>query len=221
MKTRLALFSLVVAGLFGSSVAQVPSTAPTNGARLLEAPSISSGAAAGDFDPAMGPVRQALNGVKLDRWKLSKGLRDQTDADIGSIKRDLDGTLPGLLLATDAAPGMVSTMLPVASNVSALYDVLLRVTERAKMAAPPSQVEELVQAQAALETARRSFADRLQKAAVAAEQQGMVLKQAAKPVIAAACPPPVTTSATPRTVPKKKKKVVPVASGSASPESQH
>ena len=221
MKTRLVVSSLVVAGLFGSIVAQVPSTAPTNGVPMQAAPSTPSGVAAGDFDPAMGLVRQALNDVKLDRWKLSKSLRDQTDGDIGSIKRDLGGTLPGLLLASDAAAGMVSTMLPVASNVGALYDVLLRVTERAKVAAPPSQVEELVQAQAALETARRSFADRLQKAAVAAERQVVALKQAAKPVVAVACIPPLPTSATAHIIPKKKKKVVPAASGLASPALQH
>ncbi len=190
-----------------AGAAQMPDTAPTSGTNAQVASPAGAAPLTGDFDPALGPVRQALNDVKLDRWKLAKGLRDQTDGDIGSIKRDLDSTLPGLLSAADAAPGTISTMLPVASNVGALYDVLLRVTERAKVAAPPNQVDELVQAQTALEGARRSFADRLQKAAIAQEQQVVALKQAAKPTVAAACPPPsIASPATTHTAAKKKKK---------------
>lgn len=214
VRLMIAVFGVVAVAI--PVVAQMPSTAPaTSGATVQPASAAGAGLATGDFQPALGPVRQALGDLRLDRWKLSKSLRDQTESDVSSIKRDLEGTLPGLLATADSAPATVSSLLPVANNASALYDVLLRVTERAKVAAPPNQMDELVQAQSALEGARRSFADRVLKAAVAEEQQVSSLKLAAKPVVAAACAPvpAVASSSTAKTTGKKKKKVMP-ATGS-------
>ena len=211
MRIRQSSWVFLVAGLCATGSAQVPSTTPTNGTATAAVPQ-GSGAATADFAGAIGPVRQAIADVRLDRWKLPKGLREDTDGDLGSIKRDLDETLPGLLTTADATPSSVTAQLPVASNVGALYDVLLRVTERAKVGAPAGQLDELIQAQTGLENARRSFADRIQHAAAAEEAQVSSLQKAASahPAVAVVCPPVTTTpSSATTTAKKKKKKVVP------------
>ena len=123
------------------------------------------------LSPALAQLRDTLGGLRLDKWKAPGPVREQASGNIGSITRDLDATLPGLLAAADAAPGTVSRNLPVFRNVDALYDVLLRVVETADLSAPDSEADRLHTALAALEDARRSLGDAVESAAVSQEQQ--------------------------------------------------
>lgn len=121
--------------------------------------------------PALDTIQQALAGVRLLKWKTSSAMRDETTANINSILHDIDATLPPLLAAADAAPGSVTHALPAFRNTEALYDVLLRVTEAGRFAAPREQSAALQQSLDSLEAARRAFADHLQASAVARDQQ--------------------------------------------------
>ena len=56
-------------------------------------------------------------------------MRDEAQANLRSIQKDVSTTLPALLASADSAPGSASKLLPAYRNVDALYDVLLRVPE--------------------------------------------------------------------------------------------
>ncbi len=170
--------------------------------------------------PSLDGLRQSLRGLRLDKWKAPGPVREETNGNIGSITRDLDGTLPGLLSTADAAPGVVSKNLPVFRNIDALYDVLLRVVETADLAAPENETETLHNALASLEDARRSLGDALQSAALTNEQQLTALRQQARaqPAPAAQGTTVVDDGAVKPATAKHKKAVAKPAPAQSSPQ---
>ncbi len=168
--------------------------------------------ASATLSPALDKLRTTLGNLRLDKWKAPAQVREEARTNIGSLGRDLDGTLPGLLATADAAPGAVSQNLPVFRNVDALYDVLLRVVQTADLSAPAGDSDALHGALATLEDARRSLGDQLQAAAAASEAQAKKL-QAEVAQQPAARPAPTTvvdnTDAKPVPAPRKKKKPAP------------
>lgn len=144
--------------------------------------------------PALSQLRQSLSGVRLDKWKAPGPVREETNDNMSSITRDLDGTLPGLLTTADAAPGVISKNLPVFRNVDALYDVLLRVVETADLSAPERDSDTLHQALTALDNARRAMGDAMEAAAVNQEQQVITLRGQLKAQMAAAAAHPVAST---------------------------
>lgn len=127
--------------------------------------------ASSTVSPALGQLRAALGSVRVEKWKAPGAVRTDAGNNLGSIRRDLDGTLPGLLATADAAPGLVSKNLPVFRNLDALYDVLLRVVESADLAAPEEEAAGLNRALSGLEDARRALGDNLQASAVSMENR--------------------------------------------------
>ena len=172
-----------------------------------------SATATGILSPALDKLRTTLGNLRLEKWKAPGPVREEARTNIGSIGRDLDGTLPGLLTTADAAPGAVSQNLPVFRNVDALYDVLLRVVETADLAAPTADTEALHGALTSLEDARRSLGDALEAAAVSTEAQNKSLNAQAEAQAAAAKTAPANvvdnTDAKPAAAPRRKKKAIP------------
>jgi len=189
MTTTVTTFSVaMLCGALAVSSGQTPGSA-------APAPIAARATASATVQPALGTLRQTVDGLNIERWKVSKAVREATVANIGSIRRDLDTTLPGLLGTADAAPNSVAGTLPVSRNLGALYDVLLRVTVIADAAAPPEQAASLAQAMTSLEGARRALDDRLQGGAVTQEQRVADLQKtlAARPATVA----PVQAAAEP------------------------
>jgi hypothetical protein len=156
--------------------AQTPTQPPTTSAILR---------------PGLDAVEAGLANVRPDRWKLPQPARDDVQSNLGSIHRDLETTLPPLVATADGNPPSLAAALPVSRNVNALYDVLLRIEERAKAGAPADQIAALEQARAALDTARRALDDALAGAATAQESQLRRL-QAAASTPPPPCPPAPT-----------------------------
>ena len=136
--------------------------------------------------PALAQITHDLGEIDPGRWKLSAPLRDQTAADLQSIAHDLDTTLPPLIAASDQQPNQPDTMLPVSRNITALYDVLVRLTERARTA-PPAQQAALEDARASLDAARRTFDQELQAFATT---WATTVKQTQAAPAPPPCPPP-------------------------------
>ncbi len=192
------VFAAVGAALLGTGDAgfgQATSAAPASA--LPVTPS-------GLLRPALDGVAASLAGLSADRWRLPKDLRAATNADIDSIRRDLDQILPALLTTADAVPDAVSTQLPVAGNVGALYDVMLRVTERAKMAAPSPTPDQLIHSLTSLEAARRALADHITQDAAAQERRVVQLQTSlnARPAV----PATPATASKPCVAPPKPKR---------------
>jgi hypothetical protein len=175
--------------------------------------------------PSLTNVQQAIDSVNVNRWKGSHDDRDRAEANLNSIQRDLQTTLPPMLASADAAPNAVTALFPVMRNVDALYDVLLRVVERADASAPQQQVAALEQARASLEDGRRALGDRIQSAALMQEQRIGQLQRAldARPAVVA---PPVAPApapivrAKPKAKPRPKVKPRPKAKTSSSGASE-
>ena len=175
------------------------------------------------MQPALQTLEQALDSVRLEKWKAPNALRDETDANISSIRRDLEETLPPLLADADRAPDSITQVLPVFRNIGALYDVLLRVSLAGRSSAPAPQSAALDQALTNLENSRRSLGDRLQSSALAQEKQVNDL-QAKLRAIPPPAPAPAPESVPPPPVKKRKprpKPATPVANPQGSTTTQH
>ncbi|MDR3739357.1 MAG: hypothetical protein P4L40_10095 [Terracidiphilus sp.] len=166
--------------------------------------------------PGLDAVSSAIKTLKTDKWKRGS-VRDEATQDIGSMVTDIQLHLPPLLSDADAAPTLVSKQVPVARNIDALYDVLLRVYDAARIAGPSEDVGALQQALGALSKARLSLYDRMTGDATAQEKLAADLrataqKQAAALAAAPPLPPPCPTPA-----PKKKKTMKPSPSAPQKP----
>jgi hypothetical protein len=157
------------------------------------------------LQPSLDGLQQAVGGLQLEKWKKGS-VRDEAGVNLSSIQRDLQSTLPPLLAEADA--GTMTKVLLVERNIDALYDVLLRVVDGARIAAPGDQFTALQNAQAGLEKARQALSDQIQDAAAAQEKQIGTLQVALKTQPVPVCPvaPPPAPAPTPAKKPAVKKR---------------
>ncbi|MGI4853939.1 MAG: hypothetical protein ACRYF4_07840 [Janthinobacterium lividum] len=147
--------------------------------------------------PALNQVAQAGSAVDLNRWKGPNTLREEVDANLASMQKDLQTTLPPLLDAADASPDSAAASLPVLLNLDALYSVLLRVSLAARASAPRDQNTQLEQAASLLDTARRELGDAVLTTLKAQEQRTADLQAALQQTTTPA--PPVAPSSPAKT----------------------
>lgn len=174
--------------------------------------------------PALNQVSQAIVSLNISRWKAPGEVRAATQQNVDSIQRDLNNTLPGLLAAADAAPETVSAVFPVYRNIDALYDVLLRVSQTAMLAAPDNEAGSVTSALSKLESARNDLGNAILTTSKNNEAEAAKLQAAIQQAAAAkAAEPPKTTivddgpvKSTSST--KKKKKPAPTSSGPTQPQ---
>jgi hypothetical protein len=157
------------------------------------------------LQPSLDGLQQAVGGVQLEKWRKGS-VRDEAGVNVSSIQKDLQSTLPPLLAEADA--GTISKVLPVERNISALYDVLLRVVDGARIAAPGDQFMTLQNAMADLEKARQALSDQMQDTAVEQEKQIGTLQVALKTQPVPVCPvaPPPAPAPAPAKKPAVKKR---------------
>jgi hypothetical protein len=158
-------------------------------------------------------VEQTLSAIKIEKWKRGT-VRDEAGTNIAAILKDIQKTLPPLITAANAQPETLSSVLPMARNVAALYDVLLRVNEASRVSAPADQVTQLEQALESLRTSRLVLDDHLQDLAVSLEKRASDLQATVKAQAAMRCPvlsPPTPPVCTPPPVHKPKRKPKPPA----------
>jgi hypothetical protein len=205
---RLTNFAFVVAVLFSTSISsslsfgQAKPAAPFAATRVSDAaapqpaPPIAAPAVAVAshlLQPSLTTVQQTLAGLKVERWKRGS-VRDEASADINSIQQDMQQHIPSLLQDADGAPGALSKSLPLARHVDALYDVLLRVVEASRMAAPDDQAGQLRDALASLSKARLALDDSMETTAGFQEKQLADLRVTVqKPAAPAGTPAPGAT----------------------------
>ena len=188
------------------SMAAIFTTAQITAQPISAAPVAPVAAVSAQLQPALSSVHQTVDLVRIDKWKRGN-IRDEAAQNISQIQRDIDATLPPMLRDADTAPGSLSTLLPVSRNLSALYDVLLRVVEASRVVAPDEQVAQLQQALVKLGDARLAFGERMQNAAVAMEKQMTDLRTTvqtqADRIAATPAPAALPCTPAPKTTPKK------------------
>jgi len=184
-------------------------TAPASGA-ATQPPTVSA-----LLQPTLSSVQGTIAALKLDKWKKGS-VRDEAGGNVNAILKDLQTSLPPLVKTADAAPDAVVGLLPVSRNVNALYNVLLRVEEASRVAAPGDQADQLQKALIKLGDARRAIDDRIEDAALAQEKQMADLRSTVKAQAEFKCPaaaPAVPSCPAPTPSSKKKK---PASSGTKS-----
>lgn len=209
MQIRPAAFILAVLCI-PISISALQNPASGSGSQNLaanntQAPATTSSAI---LKSSLNGLQQTVSGLQIDKWKKST-VRDEAASNVNSIQQDLQSTLPALLKDADSSPRTTSKLLPVARNIDALYDVVLRVVDGARVVAPGDQFAQLQQAMAELEKARHALNDRIQDVAAAQEKQIGDLQVALKSQPAPVCPvapPPVVASPAPAKKPAAKKR---------------
>lgn len=169
--------------------------------------------------PALNNLVSTLDSIRLEKWKTSSTIRQGAEANLQSVRRDLDSNLPSLLHAADESPASLPAVLPAASNLNALYDVVLRVAETARVAAPSRQSGDLDAALANLEQARRALNAHILATAQANQAEAGRLRQAlaSRP----AAPPPPAPAPCPKPAVKKhvyRKRKAPTPAPASAPQ---
>jgi len=207
--------AVIAATVFASSFAlcaaqeahapQTAATAPVGGAmppEVAAAAAPTAPAPSSLLQPSLDTVRQTLSGLRVERWKRGS-VRDEASTDINSIAVDLQQRMPALLKDADSAPGSLSKTLPVSRHVDALYDVLLRVVEASRMAAPDEQANQLRSALENLEKARLALDDSMESIAGSQEKQLVDLRVTVQKQAAFKCPAPPPPPECPKPETKK------------------
>ena len=136
------------------------------------------------LQPSLGELRSTIAGLRIAKWKAPGPVKDEAYANAGSVDRDLQATLPSLISQADAAPQSVADSFAVYRNLDALYEVLLRISGTAELAASDEESANVAHSLTTLDAARRTLADSI--LSTSREQQAAL--SAPKPAVAAAPP---------------------------------
>jgi hypothetical protein len=192
-------------GLVWSQAAAAPQAAPTEAVR-----------------PLLVELNTAVSGLSISKWKAPGPVRSAAQENVGSIQRDITGTLPGLLDQANAAPESLGPAFAVYRNVDALYDVLLRLSGTADLAAPDNEALSLQTTLVNLSGARKQLGEAIMQTATDREAELTRLRAAATQAAAvqaqqAAPAKTVVDDGPAAAAPKKKKKKPAVPAAPAAP----
>jgi hypothetical protein len=203
---RFLCAAFVATSLSLSTAAQ---TAAAPAAPVAAAATTASATPTSMLKPALDGIPTTLGALHPEKWKTSGAIKQETQANITSIQTDLQTTLPPLLTVADAHPESTALVLPVFRNISALYDVLLRVTQVAALAAPAPQSTSLQQTLATFDKSRRDLGESLQTSAQTQNQQVHDLQAQLTTIQNTPPPPPVVCPTAPAPPAPKKRKPKP------------
>jgi hypothetical protein len=125
-------------------------------------------------------IQGSTSALNISKWKAPGSVRQATQQDVDSIQRDLGSTLPALLAQADAAPASMPPSFAVYRNIDALYDVLLRVSETADLAAPSNEAASVAASLQRLEAARAQLGDSILRISQSNEARLLALQAAAR-----------------------------------------
>jgi len=196
------------------------------GAGLIATLSTAGIAAAQDAQPASAPVAYSsvneLNGIlsqlkttstamqadiekmRIERWKTDSSNKRQTQANVDSIRRNLQSALPEIIGQVNASPEDLAASFKLYRNLDALYDVFGSVVENAGAFGSKDEFQSLSNDMNGIESARRSMGERMQKLASAKEEELTRLRTQVKTLSAAVPPAPPKKIIVDDTEPPKK-----------------
>jgi hypothetical protein len=112
-----------------------------------------------------------LNKVRVEKWKTDSGVKRQTQGDIDALSRNLQSALPTIVNELRAAPEDLAATFKLYHNLDALHDVFRSVAESAGAFGSKSEYQALGNDSEAMDTIRRSLAERMQNLAAAKEAE--------------------------------------------------
>lgn len=103
----------------------------------------------------------ALGRLRVDKWKTNSDEKQQAQANIQSLQRNLSYAIPELTSKIRQAPQDLNANFKLYRNLNALYDVLSNVAESAGAFGPKDQYESLAHPVSSLDQVRHDLGDRL------------------------------------------------------------
>jgi hypothetical protein len=131
----------------------------------------------------------ALGRLRVDKWKTDGDQKQQAQANVEALQRNLSAALPELLQKERANPQDLTVNFKLYRNLSAVYDVIASVTESAGAFGPKDQYQALAGPVSVMDSVRRALADRIESLSAAKEAELAHWKAQAKAVAAAPAPP--------------------------------
>ncbi len=131
-----------------------------------------------------------LSKARIDRWKADSSTKRQMQANVESIQRNLQAALPEMIAQLNNSPEDLAASFKLYRNLDALYDVFGSVAESAGAFGSRDEFQSLSNDMSGLESARRSFGERMQRLASAKEDELARLRTQVKTLQAAPPAPP-------------------------------
>jgi hypothetical protein len=123
------------------------------------------------LDQASRGAMAELSRLRIEKWKTDGSMKQQSQANVDSLQRNLANALPELENKVRLAPQDMPANFKLYRNLNALYDVFASVAESAGAFGPKDQYESLAEQAAIFDQVRRAVADRLEQLAVAKEME--------------------------------------------------
>jgi hypothetical protein len=165
-------------------------------------------------------IQSDLTKMRIEKWKTDNSTKRQTLANVDSIQRNLQSALPEMLTQLNNSPEDLGASFKLYRNLDALYDVFSSVVESAGAFGTKDEFQSLNNDMTGLETARRSFGERMEKLVASKEDEVTRLRAQIKTLSAAPPPPPkkiIVDDTEPPKKPVKKKATKPKPPATATP----
>jgi hypothetical protein len=167
-------------------------------------------------------MQSNLARTRIEKWKTDASTKQQTLSNVQSLQRNLQSALPEIISQLNNSPEDVSVSFKLYRNLDALYDVFSSVVESAGAFGSKDEFNSLGNDMTGLETARRTFGERVQKLTASKEEELIRLRAQIKTMSAAPPPPPkkiVVDDTEPAKKPAVKKKTTKPKATDAPPSS--
>ena len=106
-----------------------------------------------------------LQATRIDKWKTESDQKRQAQQNAESLTRNLSAALPGMVTAVRTAPNSMAANFKLYRNISALYDVLLPLTESAGAFGSKGEYQALTDQLDRWDQIRRAHADYMERLA--------------------------------------------------------
>jgi hypothetical protein len=153
-----------------------------------------------------------LGKTHIEKWKTDASTKRQTLETVESIQRNLQSALPETIAQLSNSPEDLGASFKLYRNLVVLYDFFGSVVENAGAFGSKDEFQSLSNDMSGLETARRTFGERMQKLAASKEDELTRLHAQVKTLSAGPAPPPkkvVVDDTEPAKKPAKKKATKP------------
>jgi hypothetical protein len=162
-------------------------------------------------------VAQSIDGdlakTRVDRWKADAATKRDAQANVESIRRNVQSALPEIITQLNNTPEDLAATFKLYRNLDALFDVFGPVAESAGAFGSKDEYQNLSNDLNALQSARHALGERMQNLAAAKESELTRLRNQVRTLQAATPPEPPKKVIIDDTVPPKK----PVKKKSAKP----
>jgi len=164
-------------------------------------------------------VAQSIDGdlakTRVDRWKADAATKRDAQANVESIRRNVQSALPEIITQVNNAPEDLAASFKLYRNLDALFDVFGPVAESAGAFGSKDEYQNLSNDLNALQSARHALGDRMQNLASNKESELTRLRNQIKILQAATPPEPpkkvIIDDTEPPKKPAKKKSAKPAA----------